>query len=185
MLDWPNWANLIINILLLTFPLHIIITCHQCQRGRIQKAQSMLGSHPFSWDIILFYPMMMPGLNALICTSLLLPAIPVMYVYNYMIRLVRVTAAVMIVLLQRGLSPGDHRCGGPRQQLLLLTQHFPRHIVRCYTMTRDTCSVPRELWRDTCQVFWSADPSPSSPRRWARSSASTSRSRARARPPPR
>ena len=34
--------------------------------------------------------MMMPGLNALICTSLLLPAIPVMYVYNYMIRLVRV-----------------------------------------------------------------------------------------------
>ena len=27
MLDWPNCANLIINILLLTFPLHIIITC--------------------------------------------------------------------------------------------------------------------------------------------------------------
>ena len=77
--------------------------------------------------------MMMPGLNALICTSLLLPAIPVMYVYNYMIRLVRVRMAVavmMMVMLQRGLSPGDHRGGGPRQQLLLLTQHFPRHIVR-------------------------------------------------------
>ena len=52
---------------------------------------------------------------------------------------------VMVMVLQRGLSPGDHRGGGPRQQLLLLTQHFPRHIVRCYTMTRDTCSVPREL----------------------------------------
>ena len=45
--------------------------------------------------------MMMPGLNALICTSLLLPAIPVMYVYNYMIRLVRVrvTADVIMILM--------------------------------------------------------------------------------------
>ena len=94
--------------------------------------------------------MMMPGLNALICTSLLLPAIPVMYVYNYMIRWVRVrvTAAVMMmVMLQRGLSPGDHRCGGPRQQLLLLTQHFPRHIVRCYTMTRAPCHVSCDVTR--------------------------------------
>ena len=84
--------------------------------------------------------MMMPGLNALICTSLLLPAIPVMYVYNYMIRLVRVrmAAAVMVMLLQRGLSPGDHRSGGPRQQLLLLTQHFPRHIVRWAVVHNDT-----------------------------------------------
>ena len=92
--------------------------------------------------------MMMPGLNALICTSLLLPAIPVMYVYNYMIRLVRVRMAVavmMVMVLQRGLSPGDHRCGGPRQQLLLLTQHFPRHIVRWAVVHNDTCSVPREL----------------------------------------
>ena len=87
--------------------------------------------------------MMMPGLNALICTSLLLPAIPVMYVYNYMIRLVRVrvrvtVAVVMVMVLQRGLSPGDHRCGGPRQQLLLLTQHFPRHIVRWAVVHNDT-----------------------------------------------
>ena len=84
--------------------------------------------------------MMMPGLNALICTSLLLPAIPVMYVYNYMIRLVRVrtAAAVMMVMVQRGLSPGDHRGWGPRQQLLLLTQHFPRHIVRWALVHNDT-----------------------------------------------
>ena len=84
---------------------------------------------------------MMPGLYALICTSLLLPAIPVMYVYNYMIRLVRVrmaVAVVMMVMLQRGLSPGDHRGGGPRQQLLLLTQHFPRHIVRWAVVHNDT-----------------------------------------------
>ena len=52
---------------------------------------------------------------------------------------------VMMVMVQRGLSPGDHRGWGPRQQLLLLTQHFPRHIVRWAVVHNDTCSVPREL----------------------------------------
>ena len=93
---------------------------------------------------------MLSGLNALICTSLLLPAIPVMYVYNYMIRLVRRMAAavVMILMLQRGLSSRDHRGRRPRQQLLLFTQHFPRHIVRWALLrnnTRATCGVPRDL----------------------------------------
>ena len=53
----------------------------------------------------------------------------------------------VMVMVQRGLSPGDHRGGGPRQQLLLLTQHFPRHIVRCYTMTRAPCHVSCDVTR--------------------------------------